>query len=185
MPGRLRLHLLVAAWMMLTALGCATGAKPENMIVRDAVVSRTPGAAVAVRVTGGEKTNPMGKSTIDNESFAAALAASIRASGPFALVVENGPSPYRLDVTLMRVMTPNVGLDLTSTVVAQWQLTSQSSNAVLMNEHISTTHTAAFSEAFAAIKRLRLSVEGAARANIREGLSRLAKIDLTSSTFAR
>ncbi|MFI4891262.1 MAG: hypothetical protein ACHQIL_12090 [Steroidobacterales bacterium] len=49
----------------------------------------------------------------------------------------------------------------------------------MADESITTDFSATTSDAFAAVKRLRLANEGAARANITEGLRRLSAVDLS------
>lgn len=57
-------------------------------------------------------------------------------------------------------------------------LKKRDSNEVIFQGNVSTTHTATMGEAFAGAKRLRLANEGAARANIKEGLRRLSQLKL-------
>jgi hypothetical protein len=50
-------------------------------------------------------------------------------------------------------------------------------NAV-MKESIKSSHTASAGEAFAAVTRIRMAVEGAAEDNIRQGLQKIANLPL-------
>jgi len=63
-------------------------------------------------------------------------------------------------------------------VTAHWQLTRMVPRQVVFQEVIPSSYTATVSDAFAAITRLRLAEEGAARANIQDGLNRLAQLKL-------
>ena len=49
---------------------------------------------------------------------------------------------------------------------------------VVWQESIASEYTATPGDAFAAVKRLRLATEGAAKNNIAEGLSRISKLSL-------
>ena len=132
----------------------------------------------SLKVTGGKKTNPMWKSDISSEAFAQAVAESIKQSGVFSAVINQGGSDYRLDITLVKVMSPNFGFNMTTTVVTQWLLTQNASGKVVSEEYISTPFTATVGDAFAGVARVRLANEGAARENIKEGIRRISELQL-------
>jgi hypothetical protein len=102
---------------------------------------------------------------------------AVNNSGLFSSVTDSGPN-YRLQVTLVKVMQPNVGFTLTVTVVTHWQLSRTSDSSIVFDDFIATPFSATVGDAFAAIKRLRLANEGAARANIAEGIRRISALSL-------
>ena len=58
------------------------------------------------------------------------------------------------------------GLTYTVKMEAGWTLQRADNSTVVWQESIKSEHTATFSDAFAAVTRLRLATEGAARDNI-------------------
>jgi len=61
---------------------------------------------------------------------------------------------------------------------AGWTLKRVETDKVVWQESIVSEHRATPGDAFAAVKRLRLATEGAAKNNIAEGLSRISKLSL-------
>jgi len=164
------------------AAGCASPAKPEAMVPKQFNIAHKHPYSTSLAVTGGRKTNPLWKSDISSEAFAQAVADSIKQSGVFSSVINQGDSDYRLDVTLVKVITPNFGFDLTVTAVTEWRLTQVASGKLVSEEYISTPFTATVGDAFAAIARIRVANEGAARENIKEGIRRLSELQLPVKT---
>jgi len=166
---------LLAASMSLT--GCASGAKPDAMVLTVVPATTHNQASLGVEVTGGSKTNPLWKSDISSEDFSSALVTALKQSTLFSSVTP-GSGDYHLKVQLVKVLTPSFGFTLTSTVVSEWQLVRTRDARMVSDEFISTDFSATTSDAFAAVKRLRLANEGAARANITEGIRRLSAVNL-------
>lgn len=160
------------------AAGCASPAKPEAMVPRQFNIAREHPYTTSLSVTGGKETNPMGKSEISSDAFAQAVADSIERSGVFTSVIDGGGSDYKLDVSLVEVISPTFGFDMTVTAVTEWRLTEVAGGNVVSEESISTPFTATVGDAFAGVARLRLANEGAAKANIKEGIRRLSELQL-------
>jgi hypothetical protein len=59
-----------------------------------------------------------------------------------------------------------------------WSLTRLADRSVLMRKSVKSSGTASMSDAFAAVTRLRLAVEAAARDNISQGLKAVSELDL-------
>jgi hypothetical protein len=173
--------LILAAFALISVsfllTGCASPAQASAMVPNNLTATKHHQGSVSVNVTGGNKTNPMWKSDISNENFATALVAALNQSELFSPVgVTN--TDYRLEVQLIKVITPNVGFTITATVVSEWQLTRAHDSAVISDEYITTPFSATVGDAFVGIKRLRVAVEGAGRANIAEGIRRLSELNL-------
>ena len=165
--------------LLLLAVGCASGAKPEAMVPADFAVTTRHPFPVVVEVTGGKETNPLWKSDISSDAFEKAVEAAIRNTGVFSGIVDHSNATYRLDVKLVKVMTPNVGFDMTVTVVTEWRLVETRTGATVFEEYITTPYTATVGDAFVAITRVRLANEGAARDNIKEGIRRISDMSFT------
>lgn len=172
--------LAVGAAFLVGSLfsGCASPAQPEAMVPTAFNVKSRHLYTTELEVSGGKKTNPMWKSDIAGEDFEKAVESAIMKSGVFSSVITTGDADYRLEITLVKTMTPNFGLDLTSTVVTEWRLTDLKSNELVLEEYITSEFTATVGDAFAAIKRLRLANEGSARENIKEGIKRISEVEI-------
>jgi len=161
--------------MFLT--GCASPAQPSAMIPTSFTVTKHHQGSVRVKVAGGNETNPLWVSDISCEDFSTALVAAMNRSALFQSVAENN-TDYKLDVLLVKVMKPFAGFSMTVTIVSEWKLIRTHDSKVTADEFVTTDFTATVGDAFVAIKRVRLADEGAARANIAEGIRRLSELKL-------
>ncbi len=59
-----------------------------------------------------------------------------------------------------------------------WSLVNARTGDIVMRESIKSSYTATAGDAFAAVTRIRLAVEGAAQNNIRQGLQKIAALSL-------
>jgi hypothetical protein len=160
----------------MACASCAYPADAKAMVPTGYDVTNLHGATTCVQVTGGKETDAMWQSNISGPAFAEALAAAIRQSGVFSSVVECAGADCRLEVDLIRVLKPDSGFDLEVTVVTQWRLFAVATGAKLIDEGVVTSFTATLGDAFVGATRLRLANEGAARANIKDGLRRLSAL---------
>ena len=169
-----KIILILAAIIYLS--GCASGAKMENMVFHGSqkVYSESLKDSLEVSsVTGGQKTNPAWTSEISSNAFSGAVKESLLAQG---LLSDNGR--YQLKVAMLRVDQPLFGLDLKVTTYVQYILTDISSGSIILNETVTAPYTATFSDAFAAVKRLRLANEGAGKKNIEALLEKLSALKI-------
>ena len=161
--------------------GCASPANRGAMV---APAPTTVGAGktfphtVSVETTGGQATTAMDSSNVSNEDLKAAIEQSLVQSNLFKSIVEGKNGDYELNVTVTRLNKPMFGLTFTVEMEAGWSLVRKSDGNVAMRKSITSSHTATFSDAAAAVTRLRLAVEGAAQSNIAQGLEALAQLDL-------
>lgn len=165
--------LTAAVWVLT---GCASPATHEAMTASVQVVQKQ-NKSVAVTVTGGKETNSAGKSQIADSEFRLAIIDSIQKSQVFSKVADSG-TDYALTVTIVSMNQPSFGLDFTVKMEAAWTLKRVDTGAVAWQEVIKSEHTATTSDAFAGVARLRMADEGAARNNISQGLSKIAKLKL-------
>ncbi len=171
---RVPLRLLAAGALALLA-ACATPAEPGQMVVgRDAAAPAFPvafNAAICVRsVGGGQETNPLMMSQVDDRAFRFALEASLRENGLLGAACR-----YQADATLLSLVQPMFGLDLRVTALVNYAL-ADNSGTLLLRETIGSAFTATFSDSPIAVMRLKLANEGAIRTSINDFLGRLREL---------
>lgn len=127
--------------------------------------------------SGGKETSSMGASQISDEAFAQALRDSIEKSGLFAKVSPSG-ARYKLTGFIGKVDQPLIGLSLTVKMEVNYSLVDTQSGTTVWAKDIASEYTAMTGEAFAAVKRLRLANEGAARENIQQAIAAMAALKL-------
>lgn len=167
---------LLLACIALCA-GCASPAETKGMVAQTLPTVRVTHDPVVVVVTGGSKTNPMWMSKVSGDDFKTALLESLRKSKLFQSALADGTAPYRLEVRLEVLEQPMFGFDLTVSMRADWTLTNSKDGHEIWHERILSSHTATVGDKFAAIARLRVANEGAARKNIETALAKLAALD--------
>ncbi|HEY2835088.1 MAG TPA: hypothetical protein VGI89_00870 [Rhizomicrobium sp.] len=163
---------------------CATGAKPEAMVAVPAATEKPfPQPlqhAMCVRtVAGGEKTNALWVSKVDNQSFQTALTSSLNGAG---LGAASGCS-FPVDVNLLGLSQPLAGFDMTVTSHVNYKVYDQSGQPVMLAT-VDTPYTANFSAAFVATERLRLANEGSIRTNITQFFDKLRATEIKTVAAA-
>jgi hypothetical protein len=157
--------------------GCATGSKPDAMVVQVVAPVHKSDGDVSVAVSGGKETSKMGASQISNDAFAQALRDSIDKARLFSKVSTEG-SRYRLTGFIGKVDQPMFGFSLTVKMEVSYTLKDTQSGNTVWTKDVNSEYTAKASEAFAAVERLRLANEGAARENIRQAITDMAGLTL-------
>jgi len=155
---------------------CATPADPERMAVTQAAGAAFPAKlqhAMCVRnVTGGEATNPLWVSEVDNAGFSAALTNSL---GSLGLAAAEGSCRYFVDVDLLGLSQPVAGFAMEVTSHANYKVYDAGGKPALFAT-INAAYTAEFSESVVGSLRLKRANEGAIRASITQFLDRLRTI---------
>jgi hypothetical protein len=154
--------------------GCATASKPEAMVPTTAIAGQHA-KTTSVVVAGGSETSALGKSQISNEAFQQAIAMSIEKNKTFSSVVKGAGGDYQLAVTVVSMDQPSFGLSFTVKMETAWSL-KKADGTVVMQESIKSEGTAGVGDAFAAVERLRLANEFAARTNIAAALEKIGKL---------
>ncbi|MEO7053421.1 MAG: hypothetical protein ABI191_00455 [Rhizomicrobium sp.] len=178
-----RLAVIAVAALQLAA--CASAAKPEAMIAMPAASAQPfPQGlqhAMCVRaVTGGQKTNALWVSKVDDQSFQTALTASLSGAG---LVAQGSACSFPVDVNLLGLSQPIAGFDMTVTSHVNYKVYDPAGQPLVLAT-IDTPYTADFSAAFVAAERLRLANEGSIRTNIGQFLDKLRQAEVKSSAPA-
>jgi hypothetical protein len=168
-------HVATGIALLLLA-ACATSADPERMAVTQAPGAGFPTAlqhAMCVRtITGGEATNPLWVSEVDNAGFGKALTDSLSGVG---LLGAQGSCRYFVDVDLLGLSQPVAGLTLEVTSHANYKVYDAGGKPALFAT-ISAPYSAEFSESMLAVVRLQRANEGSIRASITQFLDRLRTI---------
>ena len=154
--------------------GCASAADPGAMTVSSTASARPFPAALqhsmCVRtVTGGEATNPMWVSKVDNNGFRAALSSTLEGAG---LAASSANCSYPIDANLLGLSQPSIGLDMTVTSHVNYKVYDRSGQPLLLAT-VDAPYTAKMSDAFIAAQRLKLANEGSIRASIEQLLDKL------------
>ncbi|MDP2279488.1 MAG: hypothetical protein Q8K51_14835 [Nitrospirota bacterium] len=172
------LLLFLCVFAALLAGCVAAPAKHDGMIPTTFETAGKHSKTVSVSVQGGRETKLLTSTQISDEAFTQALADSITKSQTFSRVVQGKAADYLLTVTLFNLEQPMFGLTYTVKMEAGWTLQRADNSTVVWQESIKSEHTATFSDAFAAVTRLRLATEGAARDNIAKGLAKISQLKL-------
>lgn len=170
---------LISAFTLFAAAaalsGCASAAKPEAMAVAAPQASDKPfpvslAHAMCVRtVSGGEKTNAMWVSKVDNDGFRNALNTSLTSAG---LNAASESCSYTIDVNLLGLSQPSIGFDMTVTAHVNYKVYDSKAQPVLL-ETIDSPFTATVGDAFLGVKRLQMANEGAIRTSIQTFFGKL------------
>jgi hypothetical protein len=160
----------------LLVAACAAPARTEEMIPGNFDVASRHGGSITVSGDGGKATSGWGYSEIGTDEFVQAVVAALQSSMVFASV-QGRQADYRLHVVLGEVGAVPSDREQTARVTATWTLTDRVGTK-LLDETITATGSATLGDAFVGTKRLQIMKERAARANIRLGIERLAKLEL-------
>lgn len=172
-----RIKVVLAVGMLLGMSACASSADPAAMTFTPAAESNPfpepLQQAMCVRdVTGGEETNPMWASKVDNEGFRTALASSLDGVG---LSAPSESCSYPIDTNLLGLSQPVMGFDMTVTSHVNYKVYDQAGDPLLLAT-IDAPYTAAMSEAFVGAERLKKANEGSIRTSIEKFFERLREI---------
>ncbi|HYX35009.1 MAG TPA: hypothetical protein VE954_18080 [Oligoflexus sp.] len=181
---------LISLFMILTAFtlnACATAANPWAMTVDHNNLPEFKDqnelkAAVGIdAVQGGDKTNPLWVSNISNEDFKVALNQSLK---NFGYANEQGDSRYKLDVTLLSVDQPLIGLDMTVKITARYVLTERQSKQAVFDQQIFAQQTATFGDAALGFDRLKIANERAGKESILQFLKKLQELGIKAQAIS-
>jgi hypothetical protein len=173
-----RIRLVIVCAVVTWLAGCASPASRDALVVDDVSLGAKHPYSVSVSTSGGGETSAMDYTNISNEDLAAAIEESITTSGLFSSVIKGDGADYKLRVSLVSMSKPMFGFSFKIDMEMAWSLVNERTGEAVMRESIKSTHTATAGEAFAAVTRIRLAVEGAAQNNIRQGLQKIAALQL-------
>ncbi len=177
-PTGFRTLLVSAAVIVATLTGCASPANREAMTPTRLQLGQTHDASVGVKTSGGAETSGMEGSFISDADLKAAIESAIAQNAVFKQVVQGDSGNYALLVSVVTLNRPLFGASFTVNLEAAWTLTKTGDRSIVFRKSLRSSHTATMGDAFAAVTRLRLAVEGAARKNIEQGLQEISKLKL-------
>lgn len=169
--------LAVLAWAGILG-GCATGATSEAMIPETVNIEKTHPYSVNVEVTGGRATEPTGTPQIANEAFDEAITETLIEAETFAKVQEDKSGNYELNVIIFKVQHPLSGTSASVTMETGWTLTNRLTGKIVWQKAIRSTYTAASDSDLTFVGRLKKATEGAAKDNIKQGVTEIARLNL-------
>lgn len=172
------LAIACSALLIVGLTGCASSANKDAMVASDVQIAKKHDRSVTVRTGGGAETTAMDSSNVADADLKAAIEESIVKTQVFKSVLQGKDSDYDLAVSIVKLEKPVFGLTFTVNMEATWVLVKQSDKSVVLKKSVQSTSTATFSDAAAAVTRLRLAVEGAAKRNIEQGLQAIAGLSL-------
>ena len=161
--------------MMMFIGGCA--AQSHNMVCDKIETSKKHPYSIEVAVDGGRETNPLWTSQISNSEFTQAIETSILNSDIFKSIAKGDNADYYLNVDIVKISQPIIGLDFDIAMETKWALIQKTTKTIVWSDKIATTYKAKLGTALIAGERLQKANEGSARENIKEGLSRLSQVD--------
>ena len=153
--------------------GCATPASPVAMTVsRSDLAERTTAVSkhnFEVRsISGGQETNPLWTSQVDNTGFRNALTQSLSSLG---FSPPNSSSTFAVDAELQALSQPLFGLDFSVTSTVRYTVEGNGQRKLYP---VTATGTATMSDAFIGVERLRKANEKSIKENIKEFLMLLS-----------
>lgn len=166
----------------LALVACASPARIDRMALSgaDVPVTAVPAAlANNIRVdsvSGGEETNPLWTSEIGSDEFRKALEQSLESAGLLNALRTGGR--YALSAVLQEVKQPLFGFDTTVETRVRYRLVEAATGTLILDEEISESYTAKFSDQPFGVERLRLANEGSAKRNISRIVDRLLSLNL-------
>ena len=176
------IRIAVLALLPWTGLlgGCATPAASEAMIPETANAEKTHPYSVNVEVTGGRATEPIGTPQIANDAFDEAISNTLIRIKAFARVKEDKAGNYALEVIIFSVQQPAPTGSGSASVTMEtgWTLTNLLSGEVVWQQALRSTYTAASNSDLTFIGRLKKATEGAAKDNIKQGVTEIVRLSL-------
>lgn len=178
-----RVILAIGALVVLAALGgCATPAQhaqmvpPAPVVARDRAPSPLHQAISIGNVGGGEATNPLMYSTVEDGELREALRLALSRSG--FLSGPQRPAPLRLDAFLLELKHPFAGFTTDVDAFIRYTLSRVADGRVLFDDIVVSSFSLSASDVFYGVERLRLANEGAIRNNLAELVRRLETVDV-------
>jgi hypothetical protein len=120
----------------------------------------------------------MDSSNIADADLKAAIEDAVVQNKLFKSIVQGAGGDYALSVRVTSLAKPIFGTTFTVEMETGWSLSRTADQSVVMRKSVKSSGTATMGDAFAAVTRLRLAVEAAARDNISQGLAAIAGLDL-------
>ena len=165
---------LCAVGLVLSFEGCAVPVAKQMVPTGVSIVHHHSGS-LRINVAGGGEE---GSFLISAKSLQAAIEEAILSSKVFREIIHGEKADYQLDVFLGDYQFPVGGFNMTTNIEAVWNLSDVSTKKTVWQKMIRATSTASMGDAFAGVSRARMSAEGAARENVKQGIEQLSQLSL-------
>ena len=156
-----------------------TSANTENMIVfsndkyiHESQSSKFYNNISTITVVGGQKPNPLLSAMVTNKNLHDAIEKSLI---KYKYISDTNAPKYKLDVELIKMDHPFIGLELTVKSVINYNISEISTNKQVFSKIISSSSISKFSTDH---KRLQKAKESSVRSNIKLFIDELSKIKL-------
>ena len=148
------------------------------MIPETASIEKTHPYSVNVVVTGGRATEPTSTPQIANDAFDEAITETLIKARTFAKVQDDKAGNYELSVIIFDVLQPSSGGSASVTMQTGWTLTNRLTGEVVWQKALRSTYTASSESDITFVDRLKKATEGAAKDNIKQGVTEITRLDL-------
>ena len=145
-------------------LGSCVASNPDLMTPSEIIINNNIEGSAQVNVVGSNER------IIPNESFRQAVENALLHSGLFT----GDPKQYRLNVSVLAIENPLVGVNLTAELRVRWVLFDVDQGQEIFNEVIATEYTATMGDSLLAAQRMTIANENAAKENIRNALQSIS-----------
>lgn len=170
--------LCATLYLACLLAGCSTPASREGMVPQHAASGRHFAHSINVQASGGNDTGALDSSNISDGELKAAIEEAIVRQKLFAGVIQGNGGDYTLNVRVISLTKPLFGTTFTVELEMAWSLVRNADRHAVLRKSIKSSGSATMGDAFAALTRLRLAVEAAARANIESGLREISTLNL-------
>ena len=169
---------LAASALAFSLTGCSSPASREAMTPQDLTISKHFPYSLSVQTGGGAATGALDSSNIADADLKAAIEDAVVHSKLFKSIVQGAGGDYELSVRVTTLSKPIFGGTFTVDMETAWSLTKMADRSVALRKSVKSSGAATMGDAFAAVTRLRLAVEAAARDNISQGLKAIGELGL-------
>jgi len=170
--------LLIATLALVSSASCKATAKAVEMTPTKLEFEVSHEGAVWIEAVTPGKTLGIIEERVPRAQIQAALRRAVQESGLFPVALKPFAADYRLTVDFVKLYEPEAALDMTAEVSAQWTLGGQTNATTLWSTTIKTTHTCTTFDTSFVDERGLMALERAVKANIKAGLTELAKVEL-------
>ena len=170
------LRYLFVLCVAVSLAACAAPAKVSAMVgapsVPMAANSPLKQSIQVTSVVGGQDTNPLWTSQVASGDFQQALQQTLNRQQ----ILTTTGARYKLDVALVEVKQPFIGLTYTVTSTVRYTLTENPSGRVPFDQRITADGIATVSDSPLGFERLRLANENSIKANLSKFLDTLIQM---------
>jgi hypothetical protein len=149
---------------LVVFLGSCVASNPDLMTPSEIIINNNIEGSAQVNVVGSNER------IIPNESFRQAVENALLQSGLFT----GDAKQYRLNVSVLAIENPLVGVNLTAELRVRWVLFDVDQGQEKFNEVIATEYTATMGDSLLAAQRMTIANENAAKENIRNALQSIS-----------